>query len=219
MNEKKVIEKILNLHHNEDNTISTLTISIRGARELTERNVETGEKLPKINIESLKKQINNITYASNKLMGIASYLIIVDLIGKIFVKKGEKEENDSFIQALKHFSNLNKSERESLKNLRNSVAHKFSLGNESEVFELDYSENATQIIQKAIERYPSQERKKKKEKKNTTTIFFHNTCNLVDDIYKELKKLNTTDCLGIAKKYKIGNDIKVYDFNPMYFIK
>lgn len=56
MTESKLIKKILNLKRNPDGSISTLTIAIRGARQLSGRNTDTGEIIPKIDLENFKKQ-------------------------------------------------------------------------------------------------------------------------------------------------------------------
>ena len=219
MDESTIIKKVLNLNFDENETISTLALSLRGARELTQRNVETGEFIEEFDIQVLDRQIENLTYVSNKLIGLASYLIIIDLIGNILKKKGESESEDDFKQTLNHFTELHKHQKKSLKNLRNSLAHKFSLGNESEVFILDYSSESTELIENASEIYPSPLRIKQKEDKNFTTVYYNSVCNLVEDIYKKIINLNKENEIEILSKYKNGNVIKIHDFNSMYFVR
>lgn len=219
MQESDLITKVLNLNYGKNETISTLALSIRGARELTERNIETGEKFEKYDFEILNIKNENLTLICNKLLGLVTYLIIIDLVGNIFVKKGEVESKDKFKQALNHFSGLKKNQINSLKNLRNSLAHKFSLGNESEIFTLDYSTDSSEIIQNATELYPSQNRINPKEAENYTVVYYHNICNLVENIYEQLKDLNKCNKVQLLSKYKNGTLVKIIDFNSMYFIK
>ncbi len=218
--ESDLIKKILNINYTEEWEISTLSIAIRNARELSNRYIETGERIDLINIHKLEEQIINITFESNKFLALANYLIIIDLIGNIFKKKNKAElKKDSFKHTLKHFTTLCDLKINSLKNLRNSLAHKFSLGNESEVFILDYSENSTKIIEQPSEIYPSHLRKFPKNSKNMTIAYFFDICNLVENIYIELISLDSLNQLEILSKYKIDKKIKIHDINSMYFIK
>ena len=219
MDENKVIANVLNLNHDKKGKISTLWVALRGARELTGRNVESGKKCSTINFENIEQQCRNQTFSSNKFVGLATYLIIIDLIGNIFKHSEKKEIKDNFIQALSHFSTLNSEEISSLKNLRNSLAHKFSLGNESEVYVLDYSTTETYLIKHAEIIYPSVKRVNKKNDKNMTTVNYDNICDLVERIYETLKVLNDNSKLEIIRKYKIESEVKIYDFNSMYFVE
>lgn len=219
MEEFTIILKLLNLDYNNDKTISTLALSIRGARELTERNIKTGKISTVLKFEKFEKQCENLTFESNKFIGLATYLITIDLIGNLFSIKGKPQCADKFKQTLNQFSTLNIKQIDSLKNLRNSLAHKFSLGNESEIFEIDYSTGKTEIIECAKEIYPSIKRTKPKEDKNFTTAYFHNICNLVESIYNQLVLLNSKNEIELLKKYRNGNSIKIYDLMSMYFVK
>jgi hypothetical protein len=219
MEENDAINSILNLDYSSQGKISTLSVAIRGARELCERDIINGTRNASTSLDLLEKQISNKTFISNKFLGIASYLIIIDLIGTIFKKKNFKESKDRFVQALNHFSNLNKQDIISLKNLRNSLAHKFSLGNESEVFVLDYSENSDKIIKPASMIYPSHMRRNPKDETNMTIVYYVKLCDFVEDIYLHLKELNESNQLEITSKYKANKKIKEFDFNPMYFVE
>jgi hypothetical protein len=220
MTESEIIKKVLNLNYNSDNKISTLSIAIKGARELSERNINTGVKITGINIDKLNKQITNKTFESNKFVAIAMYLIIIDLIGSIFKKKGKKEQKkDRFKQALNHFVELDDEKIKSLKNLRNSLAHKFSLGNESEVFVLEYFEKSEDILVPSEEPYSSQNRNNEKSGINFTIAYYESICDLTEKIYREINELAKDDKLEIVSIYKNNNEVRIHDFNSMYFIK
>ena len=219
MTEDDLIKKVLNLKRNPDGSISTLTIAIRGARQLSGRNTDTGEIIPKIDLENFKKQTLGGTYESNKFMSVAMYLIIIDLIGNIFKRKGGKEQkNQRFKQALEHFSELNSNQIDSLKALRNSLAHKFSLGNESEIFTLDFSKESEDIIVPPEERYVSKNRNNKSKDENVSTAYYENICDLVENIYGELHNSSKKNQLEIVAKYKENIKLKIHDFNSMYFV-
>lgn len=218
MTEKEAINLILNINNNDDESMSTLSIAIRGARELSDRDVETGVSTGRIS--SIDKYVVNNTYASNKFLSAISYLIIVDLIGSIFKKKGKRELIDNrFEQALTHFSSLEGKEKKVLKNLRNSLAHTFSLGNETEVFVLDYSTNSEVLIELAQKPYYISLRSEPKSEEHLTTVYHHNFCNLVEEIYTTLYLLNSCNDLEIVDEYKENNEIKSFHFRSIYLVK
>jgi len=219
MTESEIIKNLLDINYGEDETISTLSVAIRNSRELSDREVETGKKKNLINTDRLENSIINNTYEGSKFIALANYLIIIDLIGNIFKKCNQSEIKDGFKQTLKHFTTLDDLEIKSLKNLRNALAHKFSLGNESEVFTLDYSENSKNIIELPFENYPSHKRSLQKTEKNLTIVYFENICDLVENVYSELKCLESKNQLEILSKYKVESIINIFDIKSMYFIK
>lgn len=220
MKEKDIINQLLNIDIDEDQLISTLAIAIRGARELGNRNVETGVLEEKYDINILDKQIENKTFLSNRFLAITNYLIIIDLIGNIFYNKSRTENsNDSFKNTLNNFTELDSKTIESLKNLRNSLAHQFSLGNDTEVFILDYSTESVNIIKSAEEIYHIGKRNKPKEDKNFTVAYYWNICELVENIFTKLIELNAKNELLLLSKYKNGENIKTYHFNSIFFVK
>src|SRR5690606_19913858 len=159
------------------------SIAIKNARELSGRDIITGKKNKCLNTESLERQIINNTFDGNKFLALVSYLIIIDLIGNIFKLKNKSEIKDNFKHTLKHFNtNIDEEQIKSLKNLRNSLAHKFSLGNETEIFILDYTENLNNnIVERSQEIYHSNIRATPKSEKNMTSINFENICELVEN--------------------------------------
>lgn len=220
MEEKEIINNLLNIDIKENNNISTLALAIRGARELGDRNIETGALDNYYNIDALNKQIENRTFLSNKFLALTNYLIIIDLIGNIFYhKNGTENTNDTFKNALNNFTELDSKTINSLKNLRNALAHQFSLGNDTEIFVLDYSTSSDKIIASAEEIYHIGKRSVKKNDKNFTTAYYWNICELVERIFSKLLELNSINELSILSKYKVGNNVKIYHFNSIFFVK
>lgn len=220
MEEKEIINKLLNIDIKEDQVISTLALAIRGARELSNRNVETGDFDEIYNVAVLDKQIENRTFLSNRFLSITNYLIIIDLIGNIFYHKyGNENSNDSFKNALSNFTDLEGKTINSLKNLRNSLAHQFSLGNDTEIFILDYSTTSDKIIETADEIYHIKKRNQEKNNKNFTTAYYWNICELVENIFSKLLELNSENELLILGKFKDGNNMKKHYINSIFFVK
>lgn len=97
--------------------ISPYMAAIRDARDITGRNIESGEIVD-----------------GNKLgcwSGALAYMALIDHIGKYFSLKNEmiKNERNSFIKALKTFASLNERDSFCLYALRCSFMHEFSLIN------------------------------------------------------------------------------------------
>lgn len=220
MKEKDIINQLLNINIDESQLISTLAIAIRGARELGNRNIDTGVLKEKYDIDVLDRQIENKTFLSNRFLAITNYLIIIDLIGNIFYNKNRTENsNDTFKNTLSNFTELDNKTINSLKNLRNSLAHQFSLGNDTEVFILDYSTESVSIIKNAEEIYHIEKRNKPKEDKNFTVAYYWNICELVENIFTKLMELNAKNELLLLNKYKNGENIKTYHFNSIFFVR
>lgn len=220
MEEKEIINNILNIDIKDSEKISTLVLAIRGARELGSRDVETGVLIKHYDIDTLNKQIENRTFISNKFFAITNYLIIIDLIGNIFYhKNGTENTNDTFKNALSNFTELDNRTINSLKNLRNSLAHQFSLGNDTEIFVLDYSTSSDKIVEFAEEIYHIGKRSVEKNEKNFTTAYYWNICELVEGIFSKLLTFNNKNELYILSKYKIADTIKIHHFNSIFFVK
>ena len=220
MSEKEVIDNLLNIDIQESQIISTLALAIRGARELGNRNVENGKIDQQYSTDILDRQIENRTFVSSKFLALTNYLIIIDLIGNLFFhKNGSENTSDTFKNALNNFTDLDSKTINSLKNLRNSLAHQFSLGNETEIFVLDYSASSDKIIESAEEIYHVGKRNIKKNEKNFTTAYYWNICELVENIFSKILALNSQNELSILNKYKNGTSIKIHHFNSMFFVK
>ncbi|MFZ5552303.1 MAG: hypothetical protein ACOZCO_04240 [Bacteroidota bacterium] len=98
--------------------VSSFRLALKEARFLSGRDIETGEF-------NMKKFEN----CPAKWSGIIIYLIILDQIGSIVIRKGEKEIQNKIQQTLQSFSDLNDKERDAIVALRNSLAHDFNLSN------------------------------------------------------------------------------------------
>lgn len=217
--ETEIINRLLSLHYDKKGVISTLAVALRGARELTGRDVETGELIEGKELQHLEQQVENLTYVSNKFIGLTVYLIIIDLVGDIFKRKGIPSSGDRYNRSLCHFSDLNQEEINSLKNLRNSLAHKFSLGNDTEIFILDYSGDSKDIIRSPEKSYNCSVRHKPKTTDNYATAYFYNICGLVEKIYTKLIELHEEGQLELLGKYKNERKLKFNHINSMFFIK
>jgi len=91
------IKKFTNSLEIEPNRYSCLIIALTDARKITGRNIDTGN--PKLNI----LESNNTFLNPNSFIGIINYLLILDMIGKIFKKKeitfGRKDKNKKIKKA------------------------------------------------------------------------------------------------------------------------
>jgi len=95
--------------------------ALKDARKMTGRNIETGAK----------DGTNQFGHLGSWL-GTIGYLSLLDQIGGCFkrLRGPEIEENKSgIVKALKHFSDLDDNQIDSIYALRNSFAHDFSLQN------------------------------------------------------------------------------------------
>jgi hypothetical protein len=225
LTETEMIEKLLNFNNNEDGTISTLSIAIRIARDLSGRDIETGEITPKDYLKR-EKDIQKKTLAGKRFLALASYLIIIDLIGSVFKDSTKEEKKDEFMHALEHFAKLEDKQRKSLKSLRNSLAHTFSLGNESEIFIVDYEKKSDKVIIPRIIDYSNNKkdniknREKTKTEENYTIAYFVSICQLVEDMYEKLKQLEIENNLSIRSNLKMGTtEFLENNINARFFIK
>ncbi len=216
MTEKEIINALLGVQ-NEDGRESTLCMTLKGARELTDRDIRTGTLLGVSH--RIESQVMNGTYGSNKFLGIAAYLIIIDLIGTLFKKKGCDNHGRSIWHALTSFTNLGEQQRRSLAILRHSLAHTFSLGNDTEVFSLDYRSDATDIIVPAKKPYHIGVRSSAKEAEHLTTVYYGNVCQLVEEMYCRLIELHQRGELELLPQYKDRGEPKLHHIRSMFFVK
>lgn len=207
MNEKEIIGNFLGVKgydsFNQENRDSTLMIALSGARKLTGRNIITGIPLGKK--EKNEKIINEVKenrYRSSLFLGITSYLIILDLVGCVFKKKNiTKKSNVGIIQALIHFSTLEKPQRDTIKSLRNTLAHNFGLADDTHIFSLSTEyENLIELPQEGNQYYKA----KTKNNENYTNVNEEKLCELIESVYKNLSTEFEADNLT----FKNGMDIE-----------
>ena len=112
------------LENHDTKVHSTFSMALRDARLITGRDKETGEFkgfwLKNRKREHLKP------YSP---IGILNYLIVLELIGKIFMGNKTNDEKTGIPAALSQFSELNEEERFTIDAFRNGLAHGYSLVN------------------------------------------------------------------------------------------
>jgi len=125
MNEQEFIWKFLNQAEIEKDRYSSFVLAIRDARSISGRDPESGEN-------GLDILTNEKSFLSpNSFIGLINYLLILEMIGKIFkIKNGSKiKKNNSIYKALHQFYNLDEKDINTIIALRNSLAHNYSLVN------------------------------------------------------------------------------------------
>ena len=103
---------------------SAFSMALHHARLITGRDIETGE--------SKHYLLKNRKYEYLKPyspIGILNYLIVLELIGKIFMGNKTNDEKTGIPAALSQFSELNEEERFTIDAFRNGLAHGYSLVN------------------------------------------------------------------------------------------
>jgi len=120
MPEAKALAFFLNFHPPQSGiqVFSGFVHALKEARQLTHRDLYTGQKLP------------NSTGQYGSWLGAVGYFALLDQIGKCFKPKSVARQNGNAIQqALKHFTSLNNAEIDALYALRCAFAHDYSLYN------------------------------------------------------------------------------------------
>lgn len=103
---------------------STFALALRDARLITGRDIASGECQHYILMNSKKEHLK--PYSP---IGLLNYLILLEMIGKIFKRTGNADGPKGIKSALKDFSNLDEKEINSINDLRNALAHSYSLTN------------------------------------------------------------------------------------------
>jgi hypothetical protein len=173
----------------EDNPcrFSTIALSLRGARKLSGRNLETGvyEK-NEYNEQNFKEN----TVFSFQFLGLLSYLIFLEQIGSIFCNKNETRCNKAILYALKTFSSLSNDKAEAVFALRNSLAHKYGLATEKDrrlkfKFSILIEEN-TEIIKLPAKNWAGDFSDKSDE--TLTEIYTITLIDLIESIYTKIQE-------------------------------
>jgi len=182
------IEKLLETEQPMDNNptrLSTLILLLKSARHLSGRNLKNGDY--EMN-ELTEENFINQTYHSFQLSGLLNYLILLEQIGSIFtpLKKNIITNSNGIYRALTYFSNLGDTEKQSIKALRNSLAHSFGLATDNtkkEKFKFSLSiESNTDIIRPKnwTGNYID------KSEESITTVFIIDLINLIEDIFRKV---------------------------------
>jgi len=128
MEDINFINKFTNSLVIEENRYSCLMMAILDARKLSGRNPGSGKQEYDFLVSK------NSFLNPNSFIGIISYLIILDMIGEIFIKKGmsfgKKSKNKKIEKALKQFGgSISEQDIDVIVSLRNSLAHNYGLIN------------------------------------------------------------------------------------------
>ena len=142
MSEQELIGNFLNVKgydsFSKENRKSCLTLALKEARRVAGRDEDGKPKWETSSID-LDDLIENINWHGRVLLGLTSYLIILEMIGSV-VRKGnssEKHIGNGIPNALNNFSDIHGEKAKGLDALRNSLAHSFSLSNNSSRFIMD----------------------------------------------------------------------------------
>jgi hypothetical protein len=161
---------------------SGIVAALRDARKTTNRNQDTGEKIP------------NTHHGS--WLGAIGYLVLLNQIGNCFKPKniaGVRE--NSIVKALKYFTNLNDNEINAIYALRCSFAHDYSLTNinrnplRQHRFNVCVGDNFVVLLAKN----PWNGDMQNKDRNNITTISLEGLADLIESIFAKLIELLNRD--------------------------
>ncbi|REC40268.1 hypothetical protein [Chryseobacterium sp. 5_R23647] len=183
--------------HNGAQTFSVIINLLRGARYLCGADLDTGE----YKLINLGFSVENNLYHSFSFSGILNYLILLEQIGTLVEPKIKSENTDekAIKRALFYFSNLDKEERIILAQLRNCLAHRFSLSTEKDSkyphkFILSIEESA-EVIKKPMFKWDGDF--SNKDENYSTTIYSKNLIQLIEDIFLNIQTLAQEEKLSL----------------------
>lgn len=183
--------------HNGAETFSVIINLLRGARYLCGNDLDTGE----YKLNNLGFSLENNLYHSFSFSGILNYLILLEQIGTLVEPKVKSENtNEKAIKrALFYFSNLDKEERIILAQLRNSLAHRFSLATEKDAkyphkFIISI-EKSDKVIKKPLIKWDGDF--SNKDEKYSTTIYSKNLIQLIESIFLSIQNLAQEEKLSL----------------------
>ena len=142
MDPQQVISFLFNFNYSQsnlfNNQISTYILILNKARS---NFIQINKKPIGFTIDDLKLSSSEdnipVNFYSKWLKAIAEYLVVADLIGTLLSNKTvNKFSKNSIEHVMIKFSNLSIKEISSIKGLRNSLVHTFSLTNKSEIYKL-----------------------------------------------------------------------------------
>jgi hypothetical protein len=125
--DQKQIDFIINLISVEsanNKSCSTFSLALRDARFITGRDLLTGECK-----HYLLQNNKNQHLKPYSPICLLNYLIILEMVGKIFKMKNQLDSTNGIVSALFNFSDLEEKDRYTINALRNALAHSYSLTN------------------------------------------------------------------------------------------
>ena len=195
---KEIISCHLDLLHDYDkNTtvFSSLTAALRDARQNTGRDIDTGQS-------SNSAEEHKLANWS----GAICYLIILDQVGKCYKPRTDPRYSDlnSIQRSLKYYTNLSDPEIGVIYALRNAFAHDYSISNINEKNPL-LQHHFTLLGHRDSEfiKLPKNNWKGYQDKKtldNMTYISLPSLGYLIEEVYKEILRINRTEGLEVILK-------------------
>jgi len=191
MGNNELLGWFLNVKNNDrfsnENRKSCLILALKEARAIAGRDVNGKSKWEnaKSSIDFTDEVLENDRWHGCTLLGLTSYLIILDLIGCVFKKKNKSEshDRDGVMNALNNFSFIELEEKKGIKALRNSLTHNFGLANDSHRFSLDSTSSILITIPElAYRKFNS----KGKDERSYTIVNGFKICDLVESVYSEV---------------------------------
>lgn len=183
--------------HNGSETFSVIINLLRGARYLCGADLDTGE----YKLMNLGFSVENNLYHSFSFSGILNYLILLEQIGTLVEPKVKNNDTDeqAIKRALFYFSDLDKEERIILAQLRNSLAHTFSLAAKKDskyphkfIISIEESE---EIIKKPLFKWDGDF--SNKDENYSTTIYSKNLIQLIESIFLNIQNLAQEEKLSL----------------------
>ena len=182
------------------NRFSTIILLLRSSRKLFGCDLKTGiYNKNELNEENYE----NETYQSFQFTGLINYLILLEQFGSIFKPKNQlkiKEKNGIFC-SLKYYSSLSIDQIETIRSLRNSLAHKFGLATEKK-----QNKKPPRKFIISIEHNPEIVKLPKidwagvftdKSQQSSTTIHIINLITLIESIYQQMVTDNNSNNLAL----------------------
>lgn len=193
------------------NRISTIKSLLKGAREFSGRNLQTGiYEMKDIN----ENDFLNELFETKRLNGLISYLILLEIIGSIFQSKKIICNKKGIDRALFLFSEkINGDSIFGISSLRHSLVHRFSLctkdkGDKSFKFKLNWGKNET-ILKIPILRWDGNFANS--DEKTYTEIYVENLVDEIEFIYNQ--------AIYQFKNNIVEVDISIDELNSRYTIK
>ena len=197
MKDSEFILKLLDINQpmaENPTRFSTLALLLTSGRKLFGCNLETGKyELNEVNDENFIDK----TYHSFQFTALINYLILLEQIGSIFIKKnGSKiKETNGIFCALTYFSSLTDTDKiEAIQALRNSLVHKFGLATEKKPhkmpprkFILSIARNS-EIVEQPKSDWDGTFSDKSDE--TSTTIFIADLIILIETVYQNVIQEN-----------------------------
>jgi len=179
------------MHEAELSGVFPVTIDLlQSARKLSGRNPTTG-KYEKLEFE--RESLEDGTFMPFYFTGIMSYLIFLEIMGDIAMRKGHKSRFSNGIHiALECYSSFNENQIKAIRALRNSLVHKFGLATKSTAqkgmihkfaISRDRNISAVQLPDK-----PWDGKYSEKGDDTNTTIYVFDLIDTIEEVYSRMKK-------------------------------